>query len=216
MDPHTDDNAPRGSVTRQATTAEEVLQFWLGELDADGMSTPAHSARWWKKDPDFDAEISGRFGKLHGAAVRGELTSWLKTPRGLLAAVILVDQFSRNMFRGDPKTWAWDHVALRLASDAIDRGWDRQLASHERVFLYMPLMHAEDLPAQERCIALFEGLADEVGGAAGDRLRGNIKFAIAHRDIVARFGRFPHRNAILGRACTPEELDFLQQPGSSF
>ena len=194
----------------------EVLQFWLGEPDDNGLCKSEQAARWWKKDPAFDAEIRAKFGPLHERAVAGELAHWTDELEGLLAVVIIIDQFSRNMFRNDPKTWAHDHLTAELAQQAIERGWDRQLQGHSRVFLYMPLMHSEQLAHQDQCVALFEAMNDELQGEARQRLASNLKYAIAHRDIVARFGRFPHRNAILGRESSEEEREFLTQPGSSF
>jgi uncharacterized protein (DUF924 family) len=195
---------------------EAVLHFWFGELDARGCADSAHSARWWKKDEAFDAEIGRRFGALHAAIAGGEREAWRNSDRGCLAYVIALDQFSRNMFRGTARTFAYDDQALAASLAAIDRGVDGRLAFDERPFLYMPLIHSENLTAQERCIALFTALRDEAPGEAAGRAAGMVDYARRHRDIVARFGRFPHRNAALGRASTPEEAEFLKQPGSSF
>jgi uncharacterized protein (DUF924 family) len=195
---------------------DRILEFWLGELDSDGLADAAHSAFWWKKDDAFDREIERRFGAEHRAIVAGERESWLADPRGRLAYVIALDQFSRNMFRGTPAMFAADSQALRVAMDGIDRAEDRKFAVDECVFLYMPLMHAEDLAIQERCVALFSGLVDRHQGAARQRVANNVRFAQAHRDIVARFGRFPHRNALLGRPSTADEEEFLKGPNSSF
>lgn len=177
-----------------AARIDEVLRFWFADPD-----------RWWVKDPAFDAEIRDRFGALHAAIERGEHEAWLDTPRGALAYVIVLDQFSRNIFRGTPGMFAADARALAATNAAIARGHDAALSPQERGFLYMPLMHSEALADQDRSVALF--------GALGT---GQLDYAERHRDIVRRFGRFPHRNAILGRASTPEELEFLTQPGSSF
>jgi uncharacterized protein (DUF924 family) len=174
---------------------DEVLAFWF-----------AHSSRWFAKDEAFDAEIRQRFLALHDEVERGEHEDWRSTPRGALAYVIVLDQFSRNMFRGTPRSFASDARALAAAHDALSRGFDQALSPEERSFLYMPLMHSEDLADQERCVDLFRALGDAY----------SLGFAVQHRDIIARFGRFPHRNAILGRTSSPEELEFLTQPGSSF
>jgi len=195
---------------------EEVLAFWFGELDAKGRADQAHAIRWWKKDEAFDREIRERFGALHEAILRGEHEDWLASPRGRLAYVIVLDQFSRNMFRGTPRMFAADARALEVAEEGIARGDDRALAFAERQFLYMPLEHAEDLAAQERCVELFRAWREELPTELRDGLTEALDYAIAHRDIIARFGRFPHRNAILGRESTAEELEFLEQPGSSF
>jgi uncharacterized protein (DUF924 family) len=189
---------------------ESVLDFWFGRVDEHGMADSAHSSRWYKKDPAFDVEIRSRFGALHGAVAAGSRDAWLATPRGRLAAVIVLDQFSRNMFRGDARAFAFDVRALEMALEGIDRGDDRALHLGERSFLYMPLMHSENLATQDRSVALFAALHDEL---PGDRQR---EYAERHRDIVRRFGRFPHRNATLGRTSTAEEIEFLKGEGSSF
>ena len=175
-------------------TAEDVLAFWF-----------ADPARWWKKDPAFDAQVRERFLALHEAIERGEYEDWLATPRGALAYVVVLDQFSRNMFRGTGRSFASDARARAAARGAVDRGDDRALSVDERSFLYMPFMHSEDLSDQDRSCALFAASRPD-----------QARYAEMHRDIVRRFGRFPHRNALLGRASTSEEEEFLKQPGSSF
>ena len=174
---------------------DDVLAFWNADPE-----------KWWKKDPAFDAEIRTRFADLHAAIARGEHEDWRATPRGAIAYVLVLDQFSRNMFRGTPESFAYDAQALAAARAAIDAGFDQQLSLDERIWFYLPLEHSEDLADQERCVALFQ----TVGNAY------YLQFAEAHRDIIRRFGRFPHRNSILGRPSTPEEVEFLKQPGSSF
>jgi uncharacterized protein (DUF924 family) len=198
------------------TDPEEVLTFWFGELDADGRSDDEHSARWWKKDADFDATIREKFGGVHDAIMRGELSEWLSSPRGRLASIVVLDQFSRNMFRGTSRAFASDARAVEIALAAVADGADRQFAHSERAFLYMPLMHCEDPTIQDRCVVLFAAWRDESTGKEREQLERTIKYAEQHRDIVRRFGRFPHRNAIVGRASTEEEIEFLKQPGSSF
>ncbi len=195
---------------------ERVLQFWFGDLDEQGLADGHHQQRWFNKDTAFDDEIRHRFATDHQIAVSGGHTDWRTTARGELAYVIVVDQFSRNMFRGDPRSWAWDSIALSAAKRALDKGWERSLRVHERTFLYMPLMHSEVLADQERCVQLFSTFAQQLQGEAAATLGNGVHFAIAHRDIIARFGRFPHRNAILGRRTTAEEEHFLTQPNSSF
>jgi uncharacterized protein (DUF924 family) len=198
------------------TPGSDVIEFWFGS--ADGAIPPAETRqRWWKKDPAFDAEIQRRFGDLHAQACRGELDDWADTPRGALALIILLDQFSRNLHRGDPRSWAHDDKALALARRVITEGKDRELSTFERAFVYMPLMHAEDLPAQEECIEQMKGLAEDASSEDEKKtFASNVDYARQHRDIVARFGRFPHRNEILGRETTEEEREFLTKPGSSF
>lgn len=174
-----------------------VLQFWFHEI------TPA---QWWKVDPAFDRLIASRFTSLHEQAMRGELFSWRADPRGRLAEIIVLDQFSRNMFRGERGAFASDPIALTLAQEAIAVGADFALPTEERVFLYMPFMHSESKLIHEVAEKIFR---DNAPGS-------NYQFELRHKAIIDRFGRYPHRNAILGRESTPEELAFLAEPGSSF
>jgi uncharacterized protein (DUF924 family) len=188
---------------------EDVLGFWFGPLDAQGRADEEHVRRWWRKDPAFDAEVRARFGALHQAVVRGERDQWLATPRGRLAFIIVLDQFSRNMFRDSARAFGADGRAREVAVEGIAGGMDRTLTRQERQFFYMPLMHSERLDDQDRCVELFAS-ANQDGEA------GTLRFAEQHREIIRRFGRFPHRNMILNRTSTGEELDFLRKPGSSF
>ncbi|WP_444988773.1 DUF924 family protein [Halomonas mongoliensis] len=177
--------------------AETVLRFWFDELEP---------AQWFRKDPALDAAIGERFGALLEAAGCGELWAWRETPRGRLAEVIVLDQFSRNIHRDSPLAFARDPLALVLAQEAVAGGGDRGLEVMQRAFLYMPWMHSESLAIHEVALELF----DQPG------LEEQLRYEHRHRDILLRFGRYPHRNAILGRPSTPEELAFLEQPGSSF
>jgi uncharacterized protein (DUF924 family) len=174
----------------------EVLGFWFGELSI---------AQWFTRDDALDARVRERFLVLHARllAQEGPLTT---TARALLAAVIVLDQFSRNLFRDDPRAYAADAIARRLSRRAIELGFDAAMTTHERLFLRMPFEHSEDAADQALAVDLVSALGDAE----------LTRYAIAHRDIIERFGRFPHRNAVLGRASTPEELAFLQQPMSSF
>ncbi len=188
----------------QDTRAGQVLDFWFADRDAQGQ--PAYRDQWFKRDDAFDAQIAHRFGAPVEQALAGELDRWADNADGVLALVILLDQFPRNLFRGTARAFAGDARALRLARQAVAQGLDRQLPRYQRMFLYLPFEHSEKLADQERSVALFAALGDE-----------NVtRYAVAHRDIVARFGRFPHRNAALGRPSTAEEIEFLKQPGSSF
>lgn len=182
----------------------EVLDFWFGAAPG------AARAEWFRKDAAFDADIARRFGALHAAAARRERDAWRASAEPMLALVVVLDQFSRNMYRGDPRAFAQDAYALECANQAIGRGDDLGLLPVQRQFLYLPLEHSEDLADQERCVELMRSLE------AFEPTRGLTEWAVKHRDIVARFGRFPHRNAALGRASTPEEAEFLKQPGSGF
>ena len=185
-----------------------VLEFWFG-----APYDPARDEQrkeWWRKDAAFDAAIRRNFGKLHEDAGQGALDHWRSGAEGCLALLILLDQFSRNLHRGDPRSFANDERAREVARHALANGFDRRQATVERAFFYMPLMHSESLADQEEGLALFEALDDENGGSE------NKKAAVRHLEIIKRFGRFPHRNAVLGRTSTAEELAFLKEPGSSF
>jgi len=196
-------------------TPEEVLQFWLGDVDGGGRSSSETIARWWKKSDEFDAEVREKFQGTLAAISRGECDSWLETDRGRAAYVIVLDQLSRNMFRNSAAMYAEDARSLAAVRDGLEAGVDRELGYHARYFFYMPLMHAEELEAQDLCVEMFEAMkADYPAHAEG--LEGARTFAVKHRDIVARFGHFPHRNEILGRESSAEELEFLEGPGSSF
>lgn len=192
---------------------EDVLQFWFG---APGDPPLRNAERWYAKSDEFDAECARRFGPSIEAAVRGELDEWRKTPRGRLALVILLDQLSRNVFRGTPRSFAQDPLARDLAVEAMAAGDERVLSLVERSFLYMPLMHAEDVGLQHRCVAAFGRLVDEAPPELRSYFERGLDFAKRHEEIVERFGRFPHRNQILGRASSREEETFLTQPNSSF
>ncbi|MNR83716.1 hypothetical protein D3C72_145010 [compost metagenome] len=197
-------------------TADAVLAFWFGsELD-DSKTAAQQNQLWWAKDTAVDQAISARFKTSTLAAANGELDEWASQPRDLLALILLTDQFPRNMYRGLPTSFAFDALALQWSLIALDHGFERHLRPIERVFLYLPLEHSEVLEHQHRCVQLFEELLADVPAAQKETFSGFVQFAIKHRDIVARFGRFPHRNAIFGRESTEEELAFLQTAGSSF
>lgn len=193
---------------------DDLLDFWLGPLDPHGFADEAHRKRWFEKNDDFDRTLEERFGALHRAAAAGELDHWRQTPRGRLALVIVLDQLSRNLHRGTAAMYAHDEAALDVAREALEAGDEASLKPQEAYFLYMPFMHAESLSAQEKCVALFEQAQARLPEEHRERV--DPKWAVMHRDIVARFGRFPHRNALLGRQSTDEELAFLEEPGSSF
>ncbi len=188
--------------------AAAILEFWFGAEDPASPSTPRDE--WFRKDAAFDAEIRERFGTAIAVAVAGGYGEWCATAEGALARVLVLDQFTRNVYRDTPAAFAGDARALATAQDAVDRGLDRALKPFGRWFLYMPFEHAEDPAAQRRSLALFGALAEDAGLAAP------FEWAQKHADVIARFGRYPHRNAILGRTSTPEEVAFLGQPGSRF
>jgi len=175
----------------------KILEFWFEEIDA---------SQWWTKDEKFDEHMRQRFLEIHKKAVNCELYAWRKTSEGALSEIIVLDQFSRNMFRDKPESFAYDSLALVQAQSAIARGFDSELSSEKRGFLYMPFMHSESLVIHSVAETLFAKL----GNAS------SIDFENKHRAIIEKFGRYPHRNKILGRVSTPEEEAFLSQPGSRF
>lgn len=192
---------------------EDILEFWFGPA---GSPPLAESTKWWKKDAAFDNEIKTRFEGAHALAAAGKLDEWKATPRGRLALVILLDQFSRNIYRGSARAFAQDARARDLTLEALDSGEDRHLEPVERCFLYMPLMHAEDTNLQRKCIAAFAVLADKAPPDLTKYVANNLDYAKKHAEIIERFGRFPHRNEVLERDSTSEERAFLKEPGSSF
>ena len=208
--------APYAINASAMTPFDEILKFWFGQLDAAGCADAEHAERWWKKNAAVDEDLRRRFGALHDAIAHAEHDGWLDTPRGRLAYVIVLDQFSRNMFRDTPRMYAADPLALKAARDGVADGADKTLVHDERLFLYMPFQHSEALADQEIAVTLFERLTEGLSGDLLKRAKNNVVFAERHRDIVKRFGRFPHRNQILGRATTPEEAEFLSEPNSSF
>ena len=175
----------------------EILRFWFEEIDP---------AKWWAKDESFDLSIRARFAEIHARATRCELFEWRAEARGRLAEIIVLDQFSRNMFRGSPLSFANDALALALAQEAIAARAEQALSPIERSFLYLPFMHSESLKIHEVAMELYRK----------NGIQGNLDFEIKHKQIIERFGRYPHRNAILGRQSTEEEIEFLKQPGSGF
>lgn len=182
----------------------QILDFWFGAPGSDAYGTPREA--WFKPDEAFDAGIRQRFETALGEAAVGAHDGLLDTPEGALALTILLDQFPRNIYRGTPRAFTFDPQALAAARRALEAGHDQAVAPFQRTFLYLPFEHSESLADQERSVALFTALGDENA----------LDYAIRHRDIIVRFGRFPHRNAILERESTPEETTFLDQPNSSF
>ena len=188
-----------------------VLEFWFGDADPRARVEDEVSRRWFKKSAAFDEALSEQFGDITEAAMAGELDQWSDTEQGQRALILVLDQFTRNMYRATERAFAGDAIALELAASAIARGADRHLGTPQAAFLYMPYMHSENLHHQNGCVALFEALAARRDGAEN-----NVRFARAHREVILKFGRFPHRNAALGRTSTSEELAYLGRPGSGF
>lgn len=185
-----------------------INTFWFGAADDPVYGTDR--PEWFVKNPNFDREIGDRFGRVIEAAARGQLDMMAESPEGAVALVVVLDQFPRNVFRGDARAFAQDAHALHIANQALERGFDAQLMTVMRKFLYLPFEHSENLVDQDRSIALFEGLGGEQGEGSA------LYWAQKHRDIIAQFGRFPHRNGMLGRVSTAEEKHYLSQPGSGF
>jgi len=191
-------------------TPQDVLDFWFGAPGSIHDKQPRRA--WFVKDAAFDTGIRERFGAAIDTAVAGGLREWdASGPDGVLARLLVLDQFTRNAYRNTPQSFAGDALALAAAQQLVDSGFDRELAPLRRAFVYMPFEHAEDAYMQERAVELFSMLAAEQPG-----FEEMLDYAHRHRGVIARFGRFPHRNAILGRVSTPEEVLFLQQPGSRF
>lgn len=178
-------------------TAQAILTFWFEELSPK---------QWWVKSEALDKKIGERFKETHDKAAQGELSAWRETTEGRLAEIIVLDQFSRNIYRDSLKAFSYDEMSLALAEEAVALGLDKALPPTQRAFLYMPYMHSESLPIHEKAVQLF----------SQDGLDANLDFELKHKVIIQRFGRYPHRNAILGRESSEEELAFLNEPGSSF
>lgn len=174
-----------------------ILKFWFEEIEPK---------QWWVKDSELDRLIIDRFSEVHARAARCELSGWREKAEGRLAEIIVLDQFSRNMFRGSALAFAYDSLGLALAQEAISAGADQILSPIERNFIYMPFMHSESLQIHEEAVDLFRR----------NGLQGNLDYELKHKEIIERFGRYPHRNKALGRESTAEELEFLKQPGSGF
>jgi uncharacterized protein (DUF924 family) len=191
---------------------EEVLSYWFpqGINDADSQTLRLQAKRWMAGGPEVDREITERFGEVLERARRGELDHWADTPRGRLALIVVLDQFSRNIHRGSPLSYSQDEKALKLALEGIELGMDRELRATERVFFWLPLGHSEDLALQDRVVRH----AEEEAASAPPHRRAMAEFGVsqakAARHVIARFGRHPHRNEILGRTSTPEELEYLR------
>jgi uncharacterized protein (DUF924 family) len=187
---------------------DEILEFWFGAPHAPNYGK--ERSFWFTKNPEFDREVCDRFLPIYTQAAAGELDNWQDLPQSCLALLLLLDQFPRNMFRGTPRSFATDAKAQVLANSAIAKGFDQDLLPVQRWFIYLPFEHSENLADQQRCVDLFSTLQGDPDSAK------TIDYALRHKSIIERFGRFPHRNKILGRETTPEEAEFLKQRGSSF
>lgn len=197
-------------------TPASIREFWFGRLQDNAAIAAAQAKLWWSKDSATDQAMRERFAQSVDLAARGELEAWLQTPEDNLSLILLCDQFPRNIYRDTPQAFGLDARARDYCEAALRQGHDSRLRLIERVFVLLPLEHSEVLVDQDRSVALFEGLAREASSEQKSLFDGYVKFAIKHRDIVSRFGRFPHRNRILGRVSSSDEQEFLSQPGSSF
>ena len=195
-------------IVNDSLSWRSVLGFWFGEPGGAEYGRPREN--WFKTSPAFDEEIHRRFGELHVRALKGEPDTWSQAPESALALLIVLDQFSRNLHRGTAQAFAADGKALALAQRMVAQQWDQAFLPVQRQFVYLPFEHAEDMATQNEAIRLFEQLREDSTSEIA------IDYAYRHRAVIERFGRFPHRNAILGRSSTDEELAFLKQPGSSF
>jgi uncharacterized protein (DUF924 family) len=190
------------------SSPQEVLDFWFGREGEE--SYGEFREAWFNRDPEFDREIRDRFESVYEEAAAGRLDHWKSEARSCLALIVVLDQFPRNMYRGDARMYAADEKAREAARHAVEHAYDRELSPYGRLFMYLPFEHSEELDDQRLSVELFRGLATEMGS---EDLLG---YAVRHLEIVERFGRFPHRNEILGRRTTPEETKFLSGPDSSF
>jgi uncharacterized protein (DUF924 family) len=195
---------------------EEILQFWFGELSADGGWDREHARRWFRGEPQFDALVRERFGGTIEAVRAGQHDDWRTTLPGTLALILIADQLTRNAARGRAEAFSLDPLARELSLALIDDGRDRQLHAIERLFVYLPLEHSENLQLQDVCVGLLVDLATEAPPELHGYFRQFVRYAMRHREVIAKFGRYPHRNRALGRASTEAELEHLRNGGDTF
>jgi len=196
----------------------KILDFWFGEMKNSGAPDKKKQKMWWQKDKNLDKLIKKKFEILLKRAKSGEFEEWTDNPEGMLAVVILLDQFSRHIYRDTVNAFSQDEMALNIVISAMLKGFDKQLVVVKRTFFYMPLMHSEDIDIQIKSVECFSELKKEYikNDETADIVKINKKYAIMHYEIIKRFGRYPHRNKILGRESTAEEIEFLKEQGSSF
>jgi uncharacterized protein (DUF924 family) len=198
--------------------AETILEFWFGEVQiSDNQLAAKQQAKlWWSKDEAVDREIQHRFEPTLKALLTGHYSSWFETPQGRLAAIIVLDQFSRNMYRDSAHAFSQDSLALYWTLQGIRQGDDKKLSPLQRVFFYLPLEHSEQLSMQNLAIEKFEQLAADSSPSFSELAQGFLDFAHQHHAVITRFGRFPHRNSLMSRTSSAEELEYLAQPGAGF
>jgi uncharacterized protein (DUF924 family) len=199
-----------------STTHEEILAFWIGDPEPGFDELDRRISLWFEAGPEVDAEIASRFGSNFEEARRGGLDAWRASAKGRLALIILLDQFSRNLHRGSREAFSSDAAALELCLQGIELGLDAALSIVERAFFYMPMQHAENLPPQEKSVQLFEILEATCPDAIRPHMHRFLVSARSHRNIIANYGRFPHRNRVLGRECSEEENEFLKSEMAPF
>lgn len=195
---------------------KDILEYWFGELDEYGRTDESRFKLWFGKSEETDQYLTENYKDLLESAKRGELDSWKESAEGLVAFIVLLDQFSRNIYRDTAEMYAADEQVLSVAKRAVETGVDKEMPISHRVFTYLPFMHSENLEDQEQCIELFKGLQNEVPEEVKKSIQGNIDYAIKHRDVVKGYGRFPHRNEILGRESIEEEKVYLSNPDAGF
>jgi uncharacterized protein (DUF924 family) len=193
-----------------------ILDFWFGNSADDVQIFEQKSSLWWRKDEELDREIESTFSAALESLIAGQLTAWKQDAESLLAMIILADQFSRNIYRNKAKAFAQDELALALSLEGLESRIDLKLGIVQRIFFYMPLEHSESMSMQDRSVEMFEQLCESATEDVRQEIIGNLDYAIKHREVIEKFGRFPHRNAILGRDSRPEEIEYLKQPGSGF
>ena len=197
---------------------DRIVDFWFGNLKENEIPSEKYRKQWWIKDSENDERIKDSFGDYLNLAIRGELDSWKATSLGTLALILLFDQFTRNIYRDTENAFSQDQKAVELCLNGINKAFDKELHPIQRIFYYMPLMHSEEMSMQKKSIKSFSNLANQFKNPEpiAKMTSGSFEYAMKHYEIVKRFGRYPHRNAILGRKSSPEETQFLSEPGSSF
>ena len=199
-----------------AITANTIVKFWFGKDLETPRVVSELSRQWFASDPGFDELIRLRFESLPDRALKGDFVDWRRPPRPTLALVLVLDQFPRNLYRGTTRSFAYDSAAVDVSREAIARNVDRELHPLEAAFLYLPFEHAEDQDLQDQCVSLFRQLADRASPHLADQFGSLLGYAERHHAVIKQFGRFPHRNSVLGRRSTAEELEFLQSGGDTF
>lgn len=193
-----------------------ILDFWFGRSESLAVILDKQASLWWGKDPHVDREIRERFVDRLDSLIDGKLNEWRSLPESYLAMIILADQFSRNIYRDSASAFAQDELALSLTLDGIENGIDLKLNVVQRVFFYLPFEHSESMAIQDRSVELQKQVLDDAPDNLQDQFQGFYNYALLHREVIEKYGRYPHRNNLLGRECTPEEIDYLNQPGSGF